>query len=69
MKTFANISDLLKQTANYNLFVKLSNGYFIPVDKSAIKKTAESMSKNEDKFCGQIINVIEEIKAVQISIN
>lgn len=54
MTTFSNISDLLKKAANKTLYVKLSNGYFAPTTKQAIKKIAASMAKNEVKFQGNI---------------
>lgn len=56
MKTFANVSDLLKQATGRNLYVKLSNGYYAPVSKKDLKKIAKSMDENEVKFCGNIIS-------------
>ena len=54
-QTFANFSDLDKKTRNKTILIELSNGYYLPVKKNQIKKVADAMTRNEDKFCGDIL--------------
>lgn len=68
MPTFANYSDLRKRAANKRIYVELSNGYFVPVTKQAVKLVADSMQENDVKFCGQIVQVNSERKFIQIKI-
>ena len=67
-KSFANVSDLLTKIVNCKIYIELSNGYFIPVTKSDVKKVAKSMDKNEDKFCGQITYITGQ-RSVQVKIS
>lgn len=67
-KSFANVSDLFTKTANHKIYIELSNGYFIPVKKSDVKKVANSMQKNEEKFCG-IITYMTGQSAVQVKLS
>lgn len=66
-KSFANVSDLITKTANKKIYIELSNGYFIPVTKTDVKKIAKTMETNEDKFCGQI-TFLSGQSAVQIKL-
>lgn len=66
-KSFANVSDLMTKTANSKIYIELSNGYFIPVTKTDVKRIARSMEKNEDKFCGQITFLTGQ-NAVQVKL-
>jgi len=54
LKTFANFTDMQIKTAGSSRYIRLSNGYHIPVTLAAIKKVATSMDRNNDKFCGNI---------------
>lgn len=56
MKTFTSISDLLKKATRKTIYVELSNQYFAPVQRRGLKQVASSMTNNEQKFCGEILD-------------
>lgn len=66
MKTFANFSDLRKQTAGQKIYIELSNGYYIPIQKSQLKPVADAMAKNEDKFCGEILEYSKALVKISL---
>lgn len=53
--TFSNYTDLDKQTRGKAIYIELSNGYYMPVKKNQIKRVADRMTANDDKFCGDIL--------------
>ncbi len=65
-KSFVNISDLMAKTANYKIYIELSNGYFIPATKSNIKKVAVSMKRNNEELIGYITFLSGGKKGVQV---
>ena len=66
-KSFAHWTDLQNMTTGHELYIELSNGYFAPIQKSQLKKVADSMTKNDDKFCG-MITFLSGRKIVQVSL-
>lgn len=64
--TFANYSDLMRKARNKKIFIELSNGYYIPVQKNRLKMVADSMVKNDDKFCGDALEFSASILKVSL---
>lgn len=68
-KSFANWTHLMRLTIGHKIYVELSNGYFVPVVKSHLKRVADAAAKNDDKFCGNIVFLEGNKKQVQITLN
>lgn len=55
MQKFNSISELLKLSANTQLYLMLNNGYAVRVSKTDIKATAKSIAKH-GIFSGSIVS-------------
>lgn len=65
--TFANYSHLMKIARSKKIFIELSNGYYIPVQKNRLKLVADSMIKNDDKFCGEAMSFSASVLKVSLA--
>lgn len=52
---FDSFSEFQKKTPNLLPFVKLSNGWFCPVTKTALAKINKSMKREGQKFIGHFV--------------
>jgi hypothetical protein len=66
-KTFNSITEFNQKTVNRTLFVRLSNGWFVPVSKKSINLVAKSMKRENELFSGKLDFCMNN--AVQITIN
>jgi hypothetical protein len=66
-KTFANRSELFKKTTGYKIYARLTNKWFVPVTKKALRMVAKSMEKNKEAFCGDIHFAGGGNKSVQVT--
>ena len=65
-ETFKNISEFDKKTANQSVYISLSNGWYIPVTKKAIKLVAKSMKRENLEFVGDITYLQNNIVQVKL---
>jgi hypothetical protein len=54
--TFTNYSKLFALADGRTIYAELTNGYFCPVTRKALRQIAKKMSETGEKFCGDIVD-------------